>query len=204
MTDTSKHTGKIPPPKRAIRHNEWTRQKMVQFLRELAACQSVAQAAGAVGMSRQSAYRLRNRLQGTPFSLGWEVALEMGYHQLAHAVMDRALNGVEEQRWYHGALVGTVRKFDNRLAQWVLENPWKLGRHQVAREYSAEAFDKLLERIEIAGFGWESGEHIPGPHVALGEYGDEVRRIEDSFMDEQSWYGSDAVGAARKRGNWRP
>jgi hypothetical protein len=123
---------------------------MVGFLRELAACQNVGQAAKAVGMSRQSAYRLRNRLPGTPFALAWEVALECGMQQLAHAVMDRALNGVEEQRFYHGELIGTVRKYDNRLARWVLENPWKVGRHQVAREFSARSFDALLDRIATA------------------------------------------------------
>src|SRR5688572_16928776 len=65
---------KFPSPKRPPRHDEWTRPKMVAFLRELAATQSVSQAAKSVGMSRQSAYKLRNRLSGTPFALAWEVA----------------------------------------------------------------------------------------------------------------------------------
>ena len=138
---------------RVRRHNQWTREKMVLFLRELAATQSVSTAAKAVGMSRTAAYALRNRMMNTPFALGWEVALEMGMHQLVHAVMDRALNGVEEQRWYHGELVGTVRRYDNRLAQWILENPWRVGRSQVAREYVASDFEALLERIEAAGLG---------------------------------------------------
>lgn len=86
-------------PARKPRHNEWTRQKMVLILRELAATQSVAAAASHVGVSRTSAYNLRNKLPGTPLALGWEVALEMGMHQLAHAVMDRALNGVEVQHF---------------------------------------------------------------------------------------------------------
>lgn len=69
---------KLPTPRRPVRHNEWTRAKMVAFLKELAASQSVHHAARSVGMSRQSAYKLRNRLGGTPFALAWEVALEAG------------------------------------------------------------------------------------------------------------------------------
>ena len=87
--------GAAPPPATADRHNGWTRARMVGFLRELAASQSVAFAAKSVGLSRQSAYALRNRLAGTPFALAWEVALEAGLQQLAHAVMDRAVNGAE-------------------------------------------------------------------------------------------------------------
>jgi hypothetical protein len=76
----------VPPPKRKPRHDEWTREKMAGFLRELAATQSVAAAAKSVGMSRQSAYKLRNRCEGTPFALAWEVALEAGLQQLARRV----------------------------------------------------------------------------------------------------------------------
>ena len=67
-------TTRFPSSNRKPRHSEWTRPKMVLFLRELAATQSVSAAAKAAGMSRTSAYNLRNRLMGTPFALGWEVA----------------------------------------------------------------------------------------------------------------------------------
>lgn len=182
----------MPAAGRPAQHHEWTRAKMVEFLRELAACQSVARAAKAVGMSRQSAYRLRNRLQGTPFSLGWEVALEAGLQQLAHAVMDRAVNGVEVPVYYHGEVVGTRREFDERLSIWLLENPWKLGRHQIAREYSGEAFDALLERIEWAGFDWEDGEAVPGPGAPAGTPDEEALENENRFTRERSWYAANA------------
>ena len=132
------------------RHSQWTRAKMVAFLRELAATQSVAAAARAVGMSRTAAYKLRNRLHGEPFALGWDVALEFGVLTLAQAVMDRALNGEEVPHYYHGELVGTTRRYDNRLAQWVLENPWTVGCRAQGRHYSAGTFDQLLDRIERA------------------------------------------------------
>jgi hypothetical protein len=185
-------------PGRAPRHNEWSREKMVAFLRELAASQSVAEAARAVGMSRTSAYNLRNRLHGQPFALGWEVAIEMGMHQLAHAVMDRAVNGVEVSHYYHGELVATTRRHDNGLARWVLDNPWKVGRMQVAREWSSGAFDGLLERIEWASLGWEAGEEVPGPGWPGNddESGSERRAgalaRQESFVREASWYAAHA------------
>jgi molybdenum-dependent DNA-binding transcriptional regulator ModE len=58
--------GKSPP-----RRTGWTRAKMAAFLRALAASRSVSEAARSVGMSRQSAYKLRNRLAGMPFDLAW-------------------------------------------------------------------------------------------------------------------------------------
>lgn len=176
------------PPKRARtpRHTEWTRTKMIVFLRELAATQSVSAAAAVVGMSRTSAYKLRNKLTGSPFALGWEVALELGYVQLAQAVMDRAVNGVEVQHFYHGELVGATRHYDNVLARWVLENPWKVGRQQMAREYSAGDFEALLERIEHCSLGWEPGEALPGPGWPHLE-GEEARAAEEAFA-ASSWY----------------
>ena len=179
-------------------HNQWTRAKMVAFLRELAATQSVAAAARAVGMSRTAAYNLRNRLQGQPFALGWEVALECGMHALAQAVMDRALNGEEIQHYYHGELVGTTRRFDNRLAQWVLENPWRVGRHQIAREYAGGDFEALLERIEYAALDWEKGEAIPGPGWPF-----RTKRVaeenEAQFL-KRSWYLADGNEYLQRRG----
>lgn len=76
--------------------------------------------------------------------------------------MDRALNGEEVPHYYHGELVGTSRRYDNRLAAWLLDNPWKVGRQQVAREYVTEGWDRLFERIEWANLDWEDGEGLPG------------------------------------------
>lgn len=186
--------GEVVVQPRTGRHNQWTRAKMVAFLRELAATQSVAAAARAVGMSRTSAYNLRNRLAGQPFALGWEVALECGMHALAHAVMDRAVNGEEVPLYYHGELVGTTRRYDNRLAQWILENPWRVGRHQMAREYAAGGFDALLERIESASLDWEAGEPVPGPGWPLEE--DAAAAAEAQFQ-RASWYSAEAAETAR-------
>lgn len=187
-----------PRPRRKPGHDKWNREKMVLFLRELAATQCVSRAAKAAGMSRTSAYDLRNRLQGTPFALGWEVALEMGMHQLAHALMDRAVNGTEVQHYYHGELVATTRRYDNRLAQWVLENPWKVVRHQIAREYASGNLDALLERIETASLDWEAGESVPGPGPWPIDDPDEAEEHESGFVGKQSWYTAEETAQSQR------
>jgi len=54
-----------PPP-------AWTPAVRGAFLREFQACHSVKRAAARVGMSRQSAYKLRKRLApDDPFVLAW-------------------------------------------------------------------------------------------------------------------------------------
>lgn len=65
--------------------------KMAEFLRQLAATHSVSAAARRVGMSRNSAFRLRNRLMGEPFDIAWEAAFRHGYDNLVHSALDREI-----------------------------------------------------------------------------------------------------------------
>jgi hypothetical protein len=146
--DENREPTQLPTPANPERHNQWTPERMSGFLRELAACQNVSQAARSVGMSRQSAYKLRDRLADKAFALAWEVALESGLQQLAHALMDRALNGEEVAVFYQGEQVGTQRKFDNRLGTWLLANPLELGRNVPARRLAAKDWEGLLGRVE--------------------------------------------------------
>ena len=64
-----------PAPKRPPRRHEWTRARMDAFLGELRATQSVSRAARAVGMGRQSAYKLKRRMAGQPFAEAWDEAV---------------------------------------------------------------------------------------------------------------------------------
>lgn len=82
----------------------------------------------------------------------------------------------------------------------MLENPWKVGRYQIAREWSAGNFEALLERIEWASLGWEDGEHIAGPGAWLGEDPKVARASEDRFVASESWYAAAAEQSLRPRG----
>ncbi len=74
---------RTPPPvpprtPRAHADYRWTLPKAMAFLEALAECGKVAEAARRVGMSRQSAYRLRARLEGGPLGEGWDLARRAG------------------------------------------------------------------------------------------------------------------------------
>ena len=65
-------------PRRCNADYRWTLPKAMAFLEALAHCGEVAEAARAVGMSRQAAYRLRARLAGGPLDGGFEIARRQG------------------------------------------------------------------------------------------------------------------------------
>ncbi len=69
------------PSRRSRRCNadyRWTLPKAMAFLRALAESGSVTEAARAVGMSRQAAYRLKARLADGPLGEGFELARSEG------------------------------------------------------------------------------------------------------------------------------
>ena len=64
------------PPRRSNADYRWTKPKVLAFLHALGTTGSVAQAARGVGMSRQSAYRLRARM-GAGFAAVWDEGVAM-------------------------------------------------------------------------------------------------------------------------------
>ena len=59
-----------------IRRDGWTAQRQLRFLDMLSRIRNVTRAAVAVGMSRESAYRLRARRNGALFAIAWDRAME--------------------------------------------------------------------------------------------------------------------------------
>ena len=140
----------------------WSRERMAEFIVELAATQSVALAARSVGMSRQSAYRLRAREEGEAFDLAWEIALERGYEQLYRAALTRAVSGTEVPVYQRGELVGTRRHFDERLTCFLLARG-KHGSGPLPRERRAALdswtgrFAELVEQVRMGAAPEEGG-----------------------------------------------
>lgn len=141
---------------------------MAAFLRQLSATHSVSAAAKSVGMSRQSAYRLRSRFKGGAFDLAWDVAFQHSYDNLAHAALERALNGVEIPVFHKGEQVGSYRRFDERLTVALLAlstqrgNVPVLGRRGPEAELHARRFDALVAEV-AAGEGEDAPLADPGP-----------------------------------------
>lgn len=150
-----------PETSAVTRHDGWTAKRQAAFLRELAATHNVSAAAQAVGMSRQSAYKLRARLQGEPFDKAWDAAFQTRFDALAEAALERAMNGVEVPHYCNGELVGTSRKYDERLTLALLAMKRDLLRPKPSHYDPASLYESgdlagLIERVEEGPEHWRS------------------------------------------------
>lgn len=109
------------PDTPAPRHDGWSPARQREFLEHLAVSGLVRTACAAVGISREAAYRLRQRREGAAFALGWDAALLLARWALADTLMERAVHGqtdiVERDPDTHRR---TRHRHDNRLALSVL------------------------------------------------------------------------------------
>jgi hypothetical protein len=128
-----------PVPRQSPRHDGWTEERQIAFIEALADTGSVEAASRAVGMSARGAYHLRRQSGAESFRAAWEAALQLGVARIEDVVMDRALNGVEEPVYSYGKLVGTRRRYNDRLLMFILRNR--------APERFAEGRSKALNAI---------------------------------------------------------
>lgn len=104
--DTNPAAAPAPAARKARQCNadyRWTMPKVTAFLEALARCGCVAGAARSVGMSRQSAYRLRARLAGTRFVAAFDGARTQGIPARFAAVQARGAS-----RWDGPGLAAIV------------------------------------------------------------------------------------------------
>lgn len=101
-------------PRRTNADYRWTVPKVTAFLDALAKSGRVADAARAVGMSRQAAYKLRARLDGPRFRAAFEGARKTGIRARAAASRERL-----RSRWDGPGLgaLDYLRQGDARAAQ---------------------------------------------------------------------------------------
>lgn len=71
-----RHRIRFTPVRLKVRHDGWTAARQIRFIEELAATKSIVRACQAVGMSRMSAYKLRDHPDAGQFRLAWTKALE--------------------------------------------------------------------------------------------------------------------------------
>ncbi|MGC6400945.1 hypothetical protein ACNI3Q_10235 [Sphingomonas sp. FW199] len=98
----------------------WTADRQRQFLVAIAQGACVTRATALVGMSRQSAYALRDSARGAAFALGWRAAVLRSRDVLADTLMDRAFHGVRETITYGDGAMTTRHRHDNALAYRML------------------------------------------------------------------------------------
>ena len=92
-------------------------------------------------------------MKGQAFDLAWEVAFHHSYDVLAHAALERALNGVEVPVYYKGEKIDTFRRFDERLTVALLNSVSLggvplMGKLGPAAEKHARDFESLLGAVE--------------------------------------------------------
>lgn len=165
----------------------WTPAKMAAFLRALAATHSVSAAAASVGMSRQSAYKLRARTRGKAFFQAWDKAFHQSYANLPYAALERALNGIEVPVYYKGEKVDSYRRYDERLTVALLRmagNPTTLvvGGPPGFEARQGELFAGLLESIEAGGVEAEAEPETR----AIGDFSAESANLSPSAQERFS------------------
>jgi len=137
-----------PVPRKTKRADGWKPEVQQRFIEALADTGSVAAACRMVGRSERSAYMLRRHPQGAEFAAAWAAAQGHGVLRLQDAVLDRALNGVEVPVVAYGGVVATYRRYDNRLAAFILRNhlPGQYGEDGGRRPHAIDA--RKLARLK--------------------------------------------------------
>ncbi len=131
-------------PTRAIRHDGWQPEQRVKFLEALARTGNVHASAYFVQMTRQSAYDLRRR--DRDFARGWLAALVLARDIAQDKLQERAIEGVEEEVFYHGEVVATRRRYDSRLLLALLGRLDKVA-EQIPAQRGAARFGEILDAI---------------------------------------------------------
>ena len=182
-----------------VRHDGWTSPKQANFLRVLAATGNVSLAAREVGMTRQSAYKLRARLKNEPFDHAWEAAFGTGYDRLAEAALARAINGTEVPHYHQGELVGTHRRYDERLALGLLAlRPGASRRRKlprVALDYVGD-LGLLIDRVAHGPESWAEEQHENAAAMDRG--------CDEEDWDGEDWDGEGKLAAAKTPGTISP
>ena len=124
MADNADLTGTIidftPVPLERIRANGWTPINQRRFIHALSVMGSVGAAVRAVGISRVSAYRLRERDGADSFAAAWDNAIGLGRTRQYSVAMEAAVNGVTTVRVLRGGSVSVTGGPDMGVIRSVL------------------------------------------------------------------------------------
>lgn len=115
------------------RRNGWTAERQRGFILRLALSGCIAASAQAVGMSRRTAYRLRDHPGGAGFAAAWDAALRIGVDTRKDFALERAVAGEVRPVFYRGRKVGEQVHFDAGLTIAVLRARSTAPSHDEAR-----------------------------------------------------------------------
>ena len=130
------------------RRDGWTPARQLAFILRLALLGGVASAARAVGMSRESAYRLRDHPGAGGFAAAWDKALGWGRGRAADLGTERVIYGEKRGIYYRGRKVGEEIRHDNRLLIAALN---RLPPEPEVDPDPVGTLNRLLDEIDPAG-----------------------------------------------------
>jgi hypothetical protein len=140
------------------RRDGWTPFARKLFLSTLAETGRVTRAAHYAGMSKQSAYNLRNR--DPVFAAGWDAASHLARQPMADEFAEQSLDGVTETITRNGEVVAERRRHDSRLSIAVLTRLDKRCDEALARRAQ---YLRLIrhwdEWLELVGRGDDQAAH---------------------------------------------
>lgn len=111
------------PVRRVPRLDGWTEEKQRRFIETLADTGLVNVAARAVGMSRETAYRLRRSAHGAAFARAWDAARQHAGGLIEDIAFERAIEGTEQEvLGKSGDVIATKLVHDNGLLKWLLSH----------------------------------------------------------------------------------
>ncbi len=129
------------PVRRRPRHDGWTEEKQRRFIEALADTGMVSYAAKAVGMSRESANRLRRSPHGAAFARAWDAARLHAGAALEDIAFERAIEGVPHNVYNeYGEVVATKHVVNDRMLTFLLSHlkPERYGKAARALAESAD------------------------------------------------------------------
>ncbi|HEU4820671.1 MAG TPA: hypothetical protein VFS87_05890 [Qipengyuania sp.] len=175
----------------------WTRERKALFLDRLAAHGNARAACRAVGLSAEAAYKLRRR--DPLFARAWAAAVVLGRDASIQALAERAVEGIEEEIYYRGELIGTRRRYDSRLLLAHLARLDKLADEDAAGA-DAGRFDELV--ADVAKGTDDVSELTRHQHIE-----DAAKCAEDRLRREETnaYYDSlEEDDGAKDSGYWDP
>ena len=95
-----------PAPSTSTRHDGWTAERQRAFVAALSQHGGVAQAARMVGMTPQTANRLRRRPGAADFARAWDLALDMGRQRAWDEAVRRGTEGHLTPVTRNGRVIG--------------------------------------------------------------------------------------------------
>lgn len=111
------------PVRRRPRRDGWTEEKQRRFIEVLADTGMVGHAAKEVGLTRESAYKLRRAPHAAAFARAWDAARHHAGGTLEDIAFERAIEGREENVFNeYGEVIATKHVPDNRLLIFLLKH----------------------------------------------------------------------------------